>query len=139
MPLPKLSQALREEHEATMICQAETIQQWGVRRERHEEAMMHVRLALFEQGTGRISDATRYRVYSILNFVLPDDAAFDSETTPLPELEREAASEAAYYEQLERQSCPDAATAFAPSKVAHTTRHNENNLSRRARRRDRCH
>lgn len=114
MKLPTLSQALREEHEATMIRQAETIQQWGVRRERHEQAMIHVRLALFEQGTGRISAATQYRIYSILNFVMPEDAAFENESTPLPELDRESDIEAAYYEQLDRQSCPKCGDGICP-------------------------
>lgn len=109
-----LTQALREQHEATMIRQAETICQWPVGRDRHEQAMIHVRSALWERGLGRISDESLYRVYSILSFAMPDDAAFENEPTPLAELEKEADIETAYYEQLERQSCSECGDGLCP-------------------------
>ena len=109
-----LSQALREQHEATMIRQAEIIRDWRMSRERHEQAMIHVRSALWERGFGRISDETQSRVYSILSFVMPDDAAFANEPTPLAELEKEGDIEAAYYEQLDQQSCPECGDGICP-------------------------
>lgn len=102
-----LSLALRNEHEAAMIRQAEIICQWPVGRERHEQAMIHVRSALWERGLGLIADATQYRIYSILSFAMPEDATLDDDPMPLAELEREAEIEAAYYQQLDRQSCPE--------------------------------
>lgn len=97
-----------------MIEQAETIRHWPVGRERQEHAMIHVRLALWERGLGRISDETQHRVYSILSFAMPDDAAIENESMPLPELEREADIEAAYYEQLERRGCPECGDGICP-------------------------
>jgi hypothetical protein len=70
---------------------------------------------LWERGLGRIGDETQYRVYSILSFVMPDDGAFLDEPTPLSELEKEAEIEAAYYEQLARQCCPDCGDGLCPA------------------------
>lgn len=114
MPDRTLSQALRQRHEAALIEQAETIHRWPIGRERHEQAIIHIRSTLWERGLGRISDETQYRVYSILNFALPDEAAFENEPAPLPELEPETDIEAAYYEQLERQSCPECGDGICP-------------------------
>jgi hypothetical protein len=114
MPPQSLSQALQAQHEAALVHQAETIRNWPIPRERREQAEIHVRLALWERGIGRISDETQFRVYSILSFVMPDDAAFADETAPLQELEHEAAWEAAYHEQLERQSCPECGDGLCP-------------------------
>lgn len=93
-----------------MIGQAETIRNWPLPGERREQAEIHVRIALWERGIGRISDETQFRVYSILSFVMPDDAASTDEPVPLAELEREAAWQAAYHEQQERQHAPNAVT-----------------------------
>jgi hypothetical protein len=107
MPAHSLSQTLQALHEAALVRQAETIRDWPIPRERREQAGIHLRLALWERGLGHISEATQYRVYSILSFVMPDDAAYVDEQVPLEELEREAEWEAAYHEQLRRQSCPE--------------------------------
>ncbi len=109
-----LSQALQAQHEAAMIRQAEIIRDWPIIRDRHEQAMIHVRQTLWERGLGRISDETQYRVYSILSFVMPDDAAFDDEPVPLAELEREAAVETAFYEQLAQRGCPECGDGICP-------------------------
>ncbi len=114
MPPQNLREALQSQHEAAIVRQAETINRWPIPRERLEQAEIHVRLALWERGLGRISSETQYRVYSILSFVMPDDAAFADEATPLPELEKEAEIMAAYYEQLDRQSCPECGDGLCP-------------------------
>lgn len=114
MPPSTLAQALREHHEEAMIRQAETIREWPVGHERHEQAMIHVRSALWEQGMGLISEETQYRIYSMLSFTMPDEATFENEPTPLPELERETDIEAAYYEQLERQGCAECGDGICP-------------------------
>lgn len=110
----KLALALSEQHEAAMIRQAEIICQWPIGLERHEQAMIHVRSALWEREMGRITDATQYRIYSILSFAMPVDAPLEEEPTPLAELEREAEIEAAYYQQLDRQSCPECGDGICP-------------------------
>jgi hypothetical protein len=115
MPPHSLSQALEELHEATLVRQAETIRDWPIPRERREQAEIHVRLALWERGLGRISDETQFRVYSILSFVMPEDATYTDELVPLEELEREAEWEAAYYQQLARQSCPECGDGLCPT------------------------
>ena len=46
---------------------------------------------------------------------MPADAAFTDETAPLAELERETGVEAAYFEQLERQSCPECGDGICPA------------------------
>ena len=115
MPPTSLAQALREAHERTLVGQAELIRDWPQESERVAQAEIYVRLALWEQGIGRISQAAQHRVYSILSFAMPHDAAFSSETTPLAELGREPDVEAAYYEQLSRQSCPECGDGFCPA------------------------
>jgi hypothetical protein len=114
MPPQTLREALQAQHEAALIRQAETIQRWPIPRERLEQAEVHVRLALWERGLGRISDQTQYRVYSILNFVMPNGECADGGVIPIEELQREADWEAAYFEQLERQSCPECGDGLCP-------------------------
>ena len=114
MPPQSLAQALQAQHEAAIIRQAETIRDWPVPRERRVHAEIHVRLALWDRGLRRIGDLTQYRVYSILSFAMPDDAAFKNESPPLAELERETDIEAVYYEQLARQSCPECGDGICP-------------------------
>lgn len=115
MPDASLSLAIRQAHEVALIQQAELICDWPQSPERHEQAEIHVRLALWEQGIGRISQTAQHRVYSILSFVMPDDAGFPDEKSPLAELERETDVEAVYYEQLARQSCPECGDGFCPA------------------------
>jgi hypothetical protein len=114
MPPQTLRQALQAQHEAVLIRQAETIRDWPIPRERDEQAEIHVRLALWERGLGRISDETQYRVYSILSLVMPDDGAFADAPKPLVELEKEPDIEGAYYEQLARQSCSECGDGLCP-------------------------
>jgi hypothetical protein len=114
MPLDSLAQALQAQHERAMIRQAETIRDWPIARERQDYAEIQVRSALWERGLGRISDETQYRVYSILSFAMPNDAAIENGPTPLEELEPETDIEAAYYEQLDRQSCPECGDGICP-------------------------
>jgi hypothetical protein len=114
MPSESLAQALQAQHERAMIRQAETIRDWPIARERWEQAEIHVRSVLWERGLGRISDEAQYRVYSILSFAMPTDAAIDSGPAPLAELEPETDIEAAYYEQLARQSCIECGDGICP-------------------------
>lgn len=114
MRTDSLTQALRQEHERALVRQAETIRRWPGGRERQEQAMIHVRTALWERGAGRIGEETQHRVYSILSFAMPSDAALVDESTPLAELEREPDNEAAYFEQLERRSCPECGDGICP-------------------------
>lgn len=115
MTFETLVQALQDEHEATVIRQAEIINNWRTGPERTAEAETHVRSVLWEQGRGRISQAVQHRVYSILSFVMPDDAAFANEPTPLHEPEREAEWERAYHEQLQQRSCLECGDGVCPT------------------------
>lgn len=115
MTAPTLAEALQSQHETAMILQAETIRDWPMTRERTAQAEIHVRTALWERGLDRISDETQYRIYSMLSFAMPNDDAYASETKSLPELEKEANAETAYYEQLERQSCPECGDGHCPA------------------------
>jgi hypothetical protein len=110
-----LAQALQAQHERAMIRQAETIRDWQIVRERQEQAEIHVRSTLWERGLGRISDETQYHVYSILSFAMPNDAPIENGPAPLAELELESDIEAAYYEQLDRQSCPECGDGLCPA------------------------
>ena len=114
MPLPKLSEALRDQHETTLIRQAETIRDWPRGRERNEQAEIHVRLALWEQGRGRISQAVQSRVYSLLSFVMPADAFAENEAVPTSVRDQAAEYEAAYNLQLEQRSCPECGDGLCP-------------------------
>jgi hypothetical protein len=114
MPPGSLAQALQAQHERAMIRQAETIRDWPILRERRDQAEIHVRSALWERGLGRISDETQYRVYSLLSFAMPNEATVDNGPAPLAELEPETDIEAAYYEQLDRQSCPECGDGICP-------------------------
>ena len=114
LQLPTLAQALCDQHEATLLRQAETIRDWHRGRERDDQAAIHVRQALREQNMGRISQATQSLIYSILSFAMPADHSFVDESTPLAELEREAEIEAAFFEQLDRQSCPECGDGLCP-------------------------
>ena len=114
MTAANLREALRELHADALIRQAETIRDWPAGRERHEQAEIHVRFALWENTMGRISQATQSRVFSLLHIALPDAADFTDEATPLEVLEREAEWEQAYHEQLERQSCPECGDGACP-------------------------
>jgi hypothetical protein len=115
MALPTLAQALQEQHETTVIRQAETIRDWRPGPERTKQAETHVRTVLWEQSIGRISQATQYRVYSILSFVMPDDAPIQGESAPVAKLESEADWERAYREQLEQRSCPECGDGVCPT------------------------
>lgn len=108
-----------------MIRQAQSIHDWPISRERQEQAEIHVRLALWERGLGRISGDTQFRIYSILNFVMPGDSTVDDERLPLEELEREAAWETAYHEQLQRQTCPECGDGICPADESSSKRKNE--------------
>jgi hypothetical protein len=114
MPSLTLAEALRDAHEVAIIQQAELIRDWPSAPQRREQAEIHVRLALWEQGIGRISQAAQHRVYSVLSFAMPGDAALLDEQAPLAELEQETDVEAAYYEQLQRQSCPECGDGLCP-------------------------
>lgn len=109
-----LAQALQAQHERAMIRQAEIIRDWPIARERQEHAEIQIRSALWERGLGRISDETQHSVYSILSFAMPHDAAIENGPAPLAELEPETDIEAAYYEQLDRQSCPECGDGICP-------------------------
>lgn len=115
MPAESLAQVLQAQHERAMIRQAETIRDWPIAQERQEQAEIHVRSTLWERGLGRISDETQYRVYSILSFAMPNDAAVENGPAPLAELEPETDIEAAYFEQLDRQSCPECGDGICPA------------------------
>lgn len=114
MNFETLAQALQVQYEATVIRQAEIIRNWRTGPERNAEAETHVRSVLWEQSRGRISQAVQHRIYSILSFVMPADAAFASEPTPLDQLEREAEWERAYQAQLQQRSCPECGDGICP-------------------------
>ena len=109
-----LKEALHDLHADALIRQAETIRDWPAGPERHEQAAIHVRYAVWEQTMGRITDETKQTVFSILCFALPDTTDFTDEPTPLDVLEREAEWELAYHEQLERQNCPECGDGVCP-------------------------
>jgi hypothetical protein len=115
MPSESLAQALQAQHERAMIRHAETIRDWPIALERRQQAEIQIRSATWERGLGRISDETQYRVYSILNFAMPNDATLENGSMPLAELEPETDIEAAYYEQLDRQSCPECGDGICPA------------------------
>jgi hypothetical protein len=114
MPGELLSEVLGKQYERMLVRQAETIRDWPTGRERIEQAQIHVRTALLDQLRRQITQSTLSRVYSILSYVMPDETAFDREATPLADLEREAAWETAYHEQLDRQSCPECGDGICP-------------------------
>ena len=114
MPPESLAQVLQAQHERAMIRQAETIRDWPIARERQEQAEIQIRSTLWERGLGRISDETQYRVYSVLSFAMPNDERVENGPAPLAELEPETDIETAYYEQLERQSCPECGDGICP-------------------------
>lgn len=114
MPPSKLGEALRQLHADAMIGQAEFIGSWPDENERNEEAMNHVRLALWEQEMGRITELIKYRIYSTLSFVMPVDDAFQEGPTSLETLEREAEWELAYHAQLDRRGCSECGDGICP-------------------------
>jgi hypothetical protein len=114
MALQTLAQALQEQHEAAVIRQAEMIRDWRAGPERTKQAETYVRSVLWEQSIGRVGQATQYRVYSILSFVMPADAAIQGEPLPVARLESEADWERAYHEQLEQRSCPECGDGMCP-------------------------
>lgn len=89
-----------------MIRHAEIIRDWPAGEERTHAAETHVRQALFETPS-RISQATQYRVYSILSFVMPDDAWRAGDQVPVELLEEQARYELEHQRQLEQRSCPE--------------------------------
>lgn len=109
-----LATKLRRLHEEAVLRQAETIRGWPEGDERTRAAETHVRLALFECPS-RIGEATRRRVYSLLSFVMPGDAAWADEATPDAVLERQAEWELEYQRQLERRSCPECGDGVCPT------------------------
>lgn len=114
MAKPKtLAEALRSQHEEDMIRRAELIRDWQPGDERNDLAMMHVRQALHECPR-HIDDKTRYRIYSILNFVMPDDSWHQGEQVPDEVLEEQAAWEIEYQKQLEQRSCPECGDGVCP-------------------------
>jgi hypothetical protein len=61
-----------------------------------------------------ISPAEQSRVFSILSFAMPTSDASQSEPVPENVLDKAAAYEAAFHEQLERQSCPECGDGMCP-------------------------
>lgn len=100
------------------IRQAEVIRDWPEGPERLEAAEIQVRWALLESGA-RISQKTLYRVYSILSFVMPPDAAYTDEPTPADALAQEAEWELAYQEQLRRQTCEECGDGLCGAEPTH--------------------
>jgi hypothetical protein len=107
MSRDKLLSALQDIHAKALVRQAETIRDWPACDARHEQAEIHVRLALWEQQIGRITEEVLQRIYSALDFVMPDDGAFADDTMPLAELEKATESELAFHEQLARRQCDE--------------------------------
>jgi hypothetical protein len=115
MSFRPLAEALQTQHEAAMIAQAETIHHWPEPRERLSQAEIHVRLALLEQQSGRISGAAKSKIFALLRYAMPDPSTYTDEPRLLPELEREAAWEAAYHEELSRRSCQECGDGLCPN------------------------
>ena len=108
-----LAQALTDQHQTDMIRRAELIRDWPPGPERNEQAEAQVRLALFECPV-RIDDATRYRIYSILNFVMPDNSWRAGDQVPDEVLEQQAVWEIEHQKQLEQRSCPECGDGVCP-------------------------
>lgn len=108
-----LRKRLFEQHESDMVRMAEMIRDWGPGTERTHSAEMFVRQALFETPS-RISQETQYRIYSILSFVMPEDAAYADEPTPEPVLDKQAEMERLYQQQLDQRSCPECGDGMCP-------------------------
>jgi hypothetical protein len=45
---------------------------------------------------------------------MPEEATLEGDPMPLAELEREAEIETAFYQQLDRQSCPECGDGICP-------------------------
>lgn len=110
-----LALVLQRQHEAALQAQAATISGWPASRERTDEALAHARRALWERQMGRIGDATLQAIYELLRFAIPAASEYGVAARPLPELQRESTLEAAYFEQLARQSCPECGDGLCPS------------------------
>lgn len=108
-----LRQRLFDQHESDMVRLAEIIRDWEPGTERDHSAEIFVRQALFET-PARISQATQYRIYSLLSFVMPDDATYVEEETPEPVLDKQAEMARLYQEQLDQRSCPECGDGMCP-------------------------
>ena len=113
-PRGPLAQALRENYEHHLLAQAQLIRDWPEGPERTAAAESHVRLALFESGI-RIDESTRYRIYSLLSFVMPEGACWADEPTPDTVLSDQAAWELEHQRQLQQRSCPECGDGCCPT------------------------
>ena len=67
--------ALRVDH---LLCAAETIRDWPQPTERMDQAIRHIREAMYFCTVGNITHAEESQVYSILAFAMPEgDKAID--------------------------------------------------------------
>ena len=77
-----LSHLLRKQRSDALLRQAEAIRDYPDCEERIQEAETHVREAMLQRALGNLSDAERYRIFSILSFVMPSDAPGENEPPP---------------------------------------------------------
>jgi len=75
-----LAARLRTIHVDHLIRSAEAIRDWPNRAERIEQAIRHIRQAMFLCAVGKITQVEESRVFSLLSFAMPEpDAPFESD------------------------------------------------------------
>lgn len=78
-----LASMLRRMRAESLISEAETIHAHPVGDERTTEAETLVREAMLQRTLGRLRQEEESRIFSLLNFVMPDDAPYFDEPWPL--------------------------------------------------------
>ena len=62
---------------------AETIRNWPVGPERFEQAVRHIREAMYLCATGKLTQVEESQIFSILSFAMPHpDSTFDADELP---------------------------------------------------------
>jgi hypothetical protein len=78
-----LAERLQTLHSDHLIRAAETIRDWPHAAERMEQAIRHIREAMYFCTLGRISQAEESHVFSVLSFAMPEpDGSFDADDLP---------------------------------------------------------
>ncbi len=84
VPVPEsLAAILRTQRAEALISQAKLIRDYPESPERTREAERHVREALVQRALGNVTAQEEYRIFSLLSFVMPSDAAEDEERAPI--------------------------------------------------------
>lgn len=99
-----LPAALAKERKESLLKQAKIVRDWEDGPERAEQAKSLIRQALVEWAMGKISQETEFKLYTILNFAMPEPHRIESEDFA-----------AAYLQQLDRQHCPECGDGRCPA------------------------